>query len=181
MHAVLVFLAADIIQLPFFKLHNKPRQKSATKAPTTNSSLGNAHTDATTHRVAAVDEVVALRGEAAQHAVLLLRWRGPARPTPIARCGPAERQPLEHTDTNIASDASHQTENSTERIIVTRTSRRRCSRPPSSAGSRCPAPGHFRKRDERIKEVLKEVGGDDRVRWGDVRIWGGERTWRQRR
>jgi len=51
-HAVLVLLAADIIQFPFFK------------------------------RVAAVDEVVALRGEAAQHAVLLLRWRGPARPPP---------------------------------------------------------------------------------------------------
>jgi len=51
-HAVLVLLAADIVQLPLFK------------------------------RVAAVDEVVALRGEAAQHAVLLLRWRGPAHPSP---------------------------------------------------------------------------------------------------
>ena len=103
-HAVLVLLAADIIQFPFFKLHNKPRQKSATKAPTTNSSLGNAHTDATTHRVAAVDEVVALRGEAAQHAVLLLRRRGPAHPSPQPAAAPSavrgNRQNFEHR--NIA-------------------------------------------------------------------------------
>ena len=108
-HAVLVFLAADIIQLPFFKLHNKPRQKSATKAPTTNSSLGNAHTDATTHRVAAVDEVVALRGEAAQQAVLLLRWRGPAHPSPQPAAAQSavrgNRQNFEHRNI-VASDAS---------------------------------------------------------------------------
>ena len=44
-HAVLVLLAADIIQFPFFKLHNKPRQNSATKAPITNSSYGNSTPD----------------------------------------------------------------------------------------------------------------------------------------
>ena len=52
MHAVLVLMAADIVQLPFLK------------------------------RIAAVYEVVALRREAAQHTVLLLRGRGPAHPSP---------------------------------------------------------------------------------------------------
>ena len=83
--------------------------KSATKAPTTNSSLGNAHTHATTHRVAAVDEVVALRGEAAQHAVLLLRRRGPAHPPPQPAAAQSavrgNRQNFEHRNI-VASDAS---------------------------------------------------------------------------
>lgn len=52
MHAVLVLMAADIVQLPFLK------------------------------RIAAVYEVVALRREAAQHAVLLLRGGRPARESP---------------------------------------------------------------------------------------------------
>jgi hypothetical protein len=46
------------------------------------TATGTAHPHAKTHRVAAVDEVVALRREAAQHAVLLLRWRGPTHPPP---------------------------------------------------------------------------------------------------
>lgn len=52
MHAVLVLVATDVVQLPFLK------------------------------RVAAVYEIVALRREAPQHAVLLLRRRGLARPSP---------------------------------------------------------------------------------------------------
>ena len=52
MHAVLVLMAADIVQFPFLK------------------------------RIAAVYEVVALGRKAAQHAVLLLRGGGPARESP---------------------------------------------------------------------------------------------------
>lgn len=52
MHTILVLLASNIVQLPFLK------------------------------RIPAVYEVVALRREAAQHAVLLLRRRVPAHPSP---------------------------------------------------------------------------------------------------
>lgn len=71
------------------------KYSSELKATITNSSSETPHTYAATHWVATVYEVIALRREAAQHAVLLLRRRGPACPSPQPAARSREKQSLE--------------------------------------------------------------------------------------